>query len=759
MTTHSRSYKLIPNELKQVKNWCCFKLEKNTLRDKLDKIPYNPKTGYKAQSNNPGTWNDFETCYLAYENGEYDGLGFFFNPPYFGVDIDKIEEDIIQFESGKKDNIVDEFVHVLQSYAEYSISKKGIHIICKGELPKGRRRKDNVEMYQEGRFFVMTGDSLEEYDEVIDCTQSIAYLHEKYLGKNETIGVNHDIESDLSVTEILECIQRSKQAEKFNKLFNGDFAEDYPSQSEADYAFASMLAFWTACDEMKMDTIFRQSKLYREKYDRKQGNSTYGELTIRNAVTNCGEVFQPKNNSDYSIVIENMEDETVHTFDDTGNAHRFVARFRSKALYNYSIGKWMIYNGSIWTAKDSGAIKLLADHIVNNMKKEYAWIKEYNQELEEEKRKQLTKHINRTRSSKGKENMLKEAQHILHSSQEDYDNDIYLFNTQNGYLNLRDGKLNPHRREKRMTKISNVEFTDKTTCDHWLKFLNEIFLGNQELIDYIQRALGYSLSGSTDEQCMFILVGNGRNGKSVFLDVLKEIYGTYCNYVQSENLMSKAKLSGANPEIARLLNTRFVVCSESQEGERLNETMIKQLTGGDIVSVRGLYQATFEFKPQFKIWMATNHKPIIRGTDLGIWRRLHLIKFDFTVEEERIDKHLTYKLKRELPGILNWIFEGFLKYKRLGGLNPPACVLESVREYRNEMDVISQFIDECCLPEPGFEIKASVVYDHYKKWAKQNEQYVMNSTKFGIEMSKRYEKIKKPSGMFYVGIKSNFDGI
>lgn len=519
-----------------------------------------------------------------------------------------------------------------------------------------------------------------------------------------------------------------------------------------------MLAFWTACDEMKMDTIFRQSKLYREKYDRKQGNSTYGELTIRHAIECCSEVFQPTTNSDYSIYIENMEDETVHTFDDTGNAQRFVARYGGKSLYNYSTKKWMIYNGSIWTEKEEGAIKLLADSIVNNMKKEYGWIKENSQDLEDDKRKQLAKHINRSRSSKGKENMLKESQHILRAVQDDFDKDIYLFNTQNGYLNLRDGKLNPHRREKKMTKISNVEFTDKASCDNWITFLNEIFLGNQELIEYIQRALGYSMSGSTDEQCMFILIGNGRNGKSVFLDVLKEVYGSYCNFVQSENLMVKAKLSGANPEIARLVNTRFVVCSESQEGERLNETMIKQLTGGDIVSVRGLYQSTFEFKPQFKIWMATNHKPIIRGTDLGIWRRLHLIKFEFTVEEERIDKNLTYKLKRELPGILNWIFEGYLKYKRIG-LKVPQCVSQHVKEYRNEMDVISQFLEECTEPCAGFEMKASVVYDHYKKWAKQNEQYVMNSTKFGIELAKRYTKIKNMRGIHYVGFKSNYDGI
>ena len=179
---------------------------------------------------------------------------------------------------------------------------------------------------------------------------------------------------------------------------------------------------------------------------------------------------------------------------------------------------------------------------------------------------------------------------------------------------------------------------------------------------------------------------------------------------------------------------------------RLNEGLIKQLSGEDPVTARKLYGDEFEFMPEFKLWMATNHKPIIRGTDTGIWRRVHMIPFEVQIPDEKKDKHLAGKLRRELPGIFNWAVEGFAMYQR-EGLKMPAAVYKAVAEYRHEMDVISLFIEECC--EPGGEVPANVLYTAYKEWARAGEQHIHTSTKFGIEMAKRYQKVKGHIAKYY----------
>ena len=189
---------------------------------------------------------------------------------------------------------------------------------------------------------------------------------------------------------------------------------------------------------------------------------------------------------------------------------------------------------------------------------------------------------------------------------------------------------------------------------------------------------------------------------------------------------------------------------EPNEGMRINEGLLKQLTGDDIVTARKLYGDEFEFKPEFKLWMATNHKPIIRGTDTGIWRRIHIIPFTVSIPKEKVDKNLKYKLKAELPSILSWMAEGFRLWQS-EGLDMPKVMKDAVDDYRHEMDVISAFTDACCITEG--EVRASVIYAAYSEWASENNEYRMSSTKFGAELSKRFEKFKGKGGcVYYKGI-------
>jgi len=738
-------YENIPQELKGMDQWVCWKFEERNNR--MTKIPINPKTGGYAMSNNAATWGDFKTAVNVSRN--FDGIGFMFANGIFGIDLDDMDGEIVKYKNGNEDNIISEFIHGLSSYAEYSPSGKGIHILCKGELPPGGRRKGQFEFYESGRYFTMTGDIASEYTTIEDCTETVKYLHAKYIGapiiKTET--KNTPGQLDLDEQKILELAIKSKQGQAFSTLYNGFWDGLYPSQSEADLAFANMLAFWTARDKFKMDTIFRKSGLFRPKWDSRRGERTYGDYVLDAAIRDCREVFTPGHGvEDYGVTILDNKIKK-YAFDDTGNADRFVAKFQDKARYSYIDRGWYYYNGRKWEFDNLGYVKSLTEDVIQAMRKELAYCEDEAQE------KEFFKHLKYTRNNRGKTNMIKESEHRLSILPGEFDKDKDIFNCMNGVINLRDGKLIEHNHEKYLSKISYVEHTEKIDTPMWNEFLNQIFNNDQELINYIQKAVGYSMSGSTKEQCVFFAYGNGRNGKSTFLDIVSAIMGDYSTNIQPETIMVSRQTGGANSDIARLKGARFVTTVEPNQGARINEGLLKQLTGGDTVTARHLYGKEFEFEAEFKLWMATNHKPIIRGRDLGIWRRMHLIPFTVEIPDDKVDKNLKHKLKKELTGILNWAVEGCIKWQE-EGLKMPRAVEDAVKEYKTEMDVISAFLEDCTVMGPG-EVKASDLYKAYAEWAEENGEYKMSNTMFGKEVGMRYERRKTMHGWFYQGIRLN----
>ena len=233
---------------------------------------------------------------------------------------------------------------------------------------------------------------------------------------------------------------------------------------------------------------------------------------------------------------------------------------------------------------------------------------------------------------------------------------------------------------------------------------------------------------------------------------MRGILGDYATNIQPQTIMVNPKSGNApTSDIARLKGARLVTSVEPNEGMRLDEGLLKQLTGDDVVTARKMFSEEFEFKPEFKLWMATNHKPLIRGTDTGIWRRIHLIPFEVQIPIERVDKKLKYKLVKESEGILKWAVQGCIKWSN-EGLSMPAKVLDAVREYQHEMDVISTFMDACCVLEG--EVRASRLYAIYAKWAEEHNEYCMSSTKFGTELIKRdgIGKKRMIDGIYYTGI-------
>ncbi len=757
------TYGRIPSELRELNQWGIYKREWDEDRQKWKKKPHNPDNGNLGSSTNESTWSDFQTALNAIQKFNADGLAFYFKPPYIGIDLDDIGDDLERYLNGDvENNIVYVFMNSTKTYSEISMSGKGVHIIGKAEIPGERRRKKNVEMYTDGRFFAITGNFFGNNNEISEIPEpQMEFLYKRYL-ENEKItqgnfSSNWQDGNDLSVQEIIQTALNSSTGNRIKLFLDGGWEKMYNSQSEADMAFANDLAFWTAGDFQKMDDIFRMSALMRDKYDKKRGKTTYGIGLLNKAISESTNHYAGKKKADdYFLSIpgitKNDKETKFYSYDDTGNAERYLDIFGTLTKYSYVNKIWYFYNGKNWEQDNIGAVRKWVDQTIEIFKNEpVKFPKGATEKEQEDYLIAKEKHLKRSRNNAGKEAMMRELKHNVAVLPEEFDSDDMLFNAQNGYLDLSNGILQEHDIDKLFTRISNAEFTDKSDCPRWELFLNQIFDGNQELIHYIQKAVGYSLTASVREQVMFILFGNGRNGKSVFLDIISEILGTYAMGMQASSLMVKqGGSSGHNEDIARLDGARLVTSSEPNEGVRLDEGLIKQLTGGDSVSASFKGGHVFDYKPKYKIWLATNHKPIIRGNDDGIWRRLPLIPFTMQIPIEKVDKNLKEKLMREIPGIFNWAVEGCLMWQK-EGLNPPQSIQQATMEYRQEMDVIGSFIEQCCETGPGKIIGATELFKAYDKWAKEMNEHSFTQTQFGKKIADKFQKEKKQR-VRYLGI-------
>jgi len=303
---------------------------------------------------------------------------------------------------------------------------------------------------------------------------------------------------------------------------------------------------------------------------------------------------------------------------------------------------------------------------------------------------------------------------------EEWDADIWLINTPGGVVDLRTGRLRPHARADRLTKITSA--TPRGDCPRWRMFLADVTGGDEELSAYLQRMVGYCLTGSTQEHALFFIHGTGANGKSVFVNVVSTILADYARHAPMETFMAAS--SERHPtELAMLMGARWVSAVETEQGARLNESRIKELTGGDTITARFMRQDFFEYVPQFKPIIVGNHKPTIRNADEAMRRRLHLVPFTVTIPPERRDPKLTEKLLAERDGIMAWAVDGCLAWQR-EGLKPPAIVREHTDEYFDEEDAVGEFCDGEIEHDPQSRVAISEVFARWKRFAESRGYYV-----------------------------------
>jgi putative DNA primase/helicase len=438
---------------------------------------------------------------------------------------------------------------------------------------------------------------------------------------------------------------------------------------------------------------------------------------------------------------------------DLGNAERLVARHGQDLRYCHVWSKWLHWSGRHWSIDRVAEVRRLAKDAVRRILAEAMKVEDIDARkrlatwaVESEERRKLSAMLHLAEAEKG-----------IPILPEEMDSDPWLFNVRNGTLDLRTGELKAHNRSDLITKLCNIDFDPAARCPLWESTLAKFFAREDpavtaDLIAYFQRLCGYALTGVIRDHIMPIAFGKGSNGKSTILGTLLDVFGSdYAMKCPPDLLMSK-KTDSHPTDRADLFGRRLVVAIETESGRRLNESLIKELTGGDRIRARRMREDFWEYSPTHTLFLATNHKPVIRGRDEGIWRRLKLIPFTVTVQGQHADTDMPRKLRNEFPGILAWCVRGCLEWQKIG-LDAPDVVQDVTREYRREQDSLGAFLEEHTIRAPSLKAKASDLYGRYKTWAEAANEHVMSETMFSMTLAEDtgIEK-KRSNGSWYIGI-------
>lgn len=456
---------------------------------------------------------------------------------------------------------------------------------------------------------------------------------------------------------------------------------------------------------------------------------------------------------------------------DLGNARRLVKKFGDRIKYCSDGGYWIVWDGTRWAKDKTGGLVRMASSIVDDMSEESNRLLDSASSDDDFR---IARNYERHATQSGNHRRIlamisqSESTDGICVLAGDLDADPWLFNCANGTIDLRIGVLRPHNQANLITKISPVSFEPNATSPTWEKFISEVFQGDEELISFVQQAGGYTLTGDTREQVFFILYGLGSNGKSTLIEALREIMGDYQTKTQTDTLTEKrSPSSGPNNDIAALHGARFVSAIEANANRKLAESLVKELTGDDTVTARFLHKEFFEFKPQFKLWLACNHAPKIEGQDAGIWRRVRVIPFNvrfYRPEESATgpyrDGTLKDRLREEYSGVLSWLVQGCLDWQRYG-LSSPESVMAATSEQRTTMDPLGGFFAEYCVINPKCQVQATELYQEYLKWSDATRERAMSQRWFGLRLAERGSFIKEQhrDGIYWIGIglKSSFD--
>lgn len=730
----------IPQYLRENGRFCNWKYED---RDGgKTKVPYTPGTNRKASVSNPSTFTAFSTAASA---TGYDGIGIRVCGKIVGIDLDHcIEEgDVLPWAQ----DIVDYF---RATYIEVSPSGTGIRIFCL--LPDGFSydaktyyiKKGNIEVYIPGRtnrFLTVTGNALTNTD-VTETADALTWLLETHMRRSTPSlpSVTAPGRSYLRDDAVISKASAARNGDKFRRLWNGD-ASEYKSQSEADAALLATLAFWCSGDKEQMDRLFRQSGLMREKWDAIRGADTYGNISIENAVSHMTDFYKPiiPRSAAEDFGMERLKeldptDTSKYPWNDIGAGHIFADFYQSRLRYVPERKMWFYYEGGIWQP-DVGSLKAMK-YCMELADLMYTFALEIR---DAERRKSYIKYANRWQSHSERVNILKDAQVYHPISYGSFDADIYIFNCKNGTLHIDTGAFTEHRSEDLLTKISPVVYDPTAFSQRFSDYIDEIMSGDADRAKFLQKILGYGLTGDTRHECMTILYGvTTRNGKGTLCESVLKVLGDYGCASRPETIAMKSYTNGSQPseDVARLAGVRFVNIPEPGKGMVLDAAKVKAMTGNDTLNARFLHENSFDFQPQFKIYVNTNFLPVINDMTLFSSDRIIIIPFDRHFDEQSRDTTLKRRFAEEnvQSAILNWLLEGY-RLLQSEGLFLPQSVKDATGRYQHDSDKMALFFEDNLVEDRDAEVMTSAVYARYKVWCQENGSFPegMKNFKQGLQ--------------------------
>ncbi len=433
-----------------------------------------------------------------------------------------------------------------------------------------------------------------------------------------------------------------------------------------------------------------------------------------------------------------MKDIKQFALTDKGNADRLVHHFEDRIRYVTEIRSFYAYDRGVWRPDNRGRVVEYAKQIAERIAGEAQCLPDDLPDKElQEAQTALAQWAHKSESRE----RIRAMVHLAASDPRvvvepaDLDSHPYLFNVLNGTLDLEQCRPRPHRIEDLLTKCANARRRKGAQCPEWRKFLERV-LPDAEVRSFVRRVAGYCLTGDISEHCFFLLYGTGRNGKSTFLRVLQYVLGDYARAARVQAFLM-GRYDNTYYDLATLFGARFVWAAEPPQGSRLNEALLKGLTGGDPIQARFMRQDFFEYVPTFKLFLAANNKPTVTEANEGFWSRVRLIPFEVQIPERERDSKLFEKLVAECDGILNWMIAGYMEYRRQGGTNPPPAVMAATEEYRADSDALGQFLAECTVPEPNARTSRKALYEAYSQWCENNGETVGTQTEFTQRIKER----------------------
>ena len=772
MTNAPSNLKLeqIPLALRSTPQWVAWRYI--TRDGKQTKAPVSPHDGSLADSTSGKTWGTFDDAVEACRDDiSLAGVGFVFtaDDPYCGVDLD----NSIDADGNIKPWAVD-LLAKLDSYAEVSPSRRGLKVFIKANKPGKRCRKayhdGGIEIYDRDRFFTVTGERLQEYPSDINLRQqSLDLVYASVFGGDEpgaalssNRGPSPPTDDRASVAlsdnEIIElACKKPRTGEKFRSLWDGNWNDHYNSASEADSSVVFTLAYYTK-DAAQIDRIFRQSKLMRSKWDQLHGSETYGATTISKALSQVTKQYTPKKKRPSSqrsqppanLGFPKSAIDWDFKSDQTENAMavEFIDGNQAKLRYVPSWKKWLAWDGKRWKVDvDTSRTTRLARRLVRNY---WDRLQHVQSEKQQKEWADFCRWANRKTTI---ENVVSLARCDARTTidHELLNQNTYFLNLQNGTLDLSTWDFRDHRQTDSITQLANVAFDPRAQCPKWRAFIDLIFGSDDEAKRYIQALLGYSCSGDVGEHILPICYGSGANGKSTLWNAIVELLGDYAMLAPSKLLLGTT--NEHDTVIASLYQRRLVAISEPDEGSKLREARVKELTGDEQITARRMREDYWSFRRTHKFWLSTNHLPQINGTDEGIWRRIKLIPFrvDLRQVTDPIPDYHKLLVREEGPGILNWLMDGFNDW-RANGFIEPQSVIKETQSYRGSSDELGRFISDCCDVSPELVVASSDLFDAYRTWGGD-----LSQIRFSKQMQTRFAHSKRNFGRYRN--KQVFEGI